>query len=479
MPDTSVIYWIRNDLRLADNPALTAAVKAGTVIPVYIWSPAEEGAWTPGGASRAWLDASLRALSEAYAAAGSRLLMRAGRTAEILLALCAETGAEAVYASRRYEPDALRQEASVRDALKEAGIALRMYNGSLLNAPDAIATQAGEPYKVFTPYYRACLAGKDPGEPYPAPERIKAPKSWPASDGLEALRLAPDHPWGDAMLSHWGVGEAAALSALDDFATGPVESYPDLRDRPGETGTSRLSPHLHFGEVSPRQVFHAVASGGGTGLGAAREACIRQLYWREFAHHLLYYFPHTPEEPLKDMFAPFPWVRDAGALRRWQRGQTGYPFVDAGMRELWVTGWMHNRVRMVVASFLVKDLRIHWRAGADWFWDTLADANLANNTLGWQWVAGCGADAAPYFRVFNPITQGMKFDPEGAYVRRWVPELAKVPDKYLHAPWTTPPIELAACGVTLGKDYPQPMVDHDEARKTALAIYDEIKSARR
>ena len=476
-----VIYWIRNDLRISDNPALTAAVASGQpVLPVYIWSPREEGHWAPGAASRAWLGRSLARLSEAYTAVGSRLILRRGDTVAVLCQLSETTGATAVHAGRRFEPLALLQEARVREALRTMGVTFMLHEGAVLNAPDAIETQAGEPYKVFTPYYKACLNREPVAMPLPAPVRLPAPGTWPASDALASLKLAPDHPWVDKVLRDWAIGEAAARGLLESFAESRVPDYPAHRDHPALPGTSRLSPYLHVGEISPRQVWHAISAyrGGRVACGS-HEAYLRQLYWREFAHHLLYHFPQTPEEPLNRKFAPFPWRKDAAAMRRWQRGQTGYPIVDAGMRELWATGWMHNRVRMIVASFLAKDLRIHWREGANWFWDTLIDADLANNTLGWQWVAGCGADAAPYFRVFNPVTQGKKFDPDGAYVRRWIPELAAVPDKYVHCPWTMAPIELVACGVRLGKDYPHPMVDHDEARKEALAIYDELRALAR
>lgn len=479
MPAQSVLYWIRNDLRLADNPALTAAIASGLpIVPVFIWSPEEEGNWPSGAATCAWLEQSLAALSSAYEAQGSRLILRRGASREILLALATEVGAETVFASRRYEPAALRQEANLRDALREREIAFKVYNGSLLNAPNDVANLAGEPYKVFTPYYNACLKRESLGAPYLAPERIPAPAKWPKSDTLKSLKLTPKHPWVAKMLCHWEIGEAGAQARLAAWVDEPVTGYPVSRDLPGIAGTSTLSPYLHFGEISPRQIAHAVRQypTHRDEAVAANESYVRQLYWRDFAHHLLYHFPHTPEEPLKELFGRFPWVKNDDFLKRWQRGQTGYPFVDAGMRELWETGWMHNRVRMVVASFLIKDLRIHWREGADWFWGTLFDADLANNSLGWQWVAGCGADAAPYFRVFNPVTQGKKFDGDAAYIRRWVPEIAALPDKYIHAPWEMAPIELAACGVRLGKDYPEPMVDHDEARKTALAIYDELKS---
>jgi deoxyribodipyrimidine photo-lyase len=479
MPISTVLYWIRNDLRLADNPALTAAIASGLpVVPVFIWSPEEEGNWPLGAATRAWLERSLAALAAAYETCGSRMILRQGSTRDILLALCEECGTDTVFASRRYEPASLRQEAGVRDALRERGRSIKVFNGSLLNAPNDVATQMGEPYKVFTPYYNACLKREPLAAPYPAPERIPAPAKWPKSNALESLKLTPNHPWVGKMLRHWQIGEAGAQARLAAWVEEPVTGYPVNRDLPAISGTSTLAPYLHFGEISPRQIAHAVRQYPvhRDESVTANESYIRQLYWREFAHHLLYHFPHTPEKPLKELFGRFPWVKNDDFLQRWQRGQTGYPFVDAGMRELWETGWMHNRVRMVVASFLIKDLRIHWREGADWFWDTLFDADLANNSLGWQWVAGCGADAAPYFRVFNPVTQGKKFDGAAAYIRRWVPEIAALPDKYIHCPWEMAPIELAACGVTLGKDYPAPMVDHDEARKTALAIYDELKS---
>lgn len=479
MPAKAVAYWLRNDLRVSDNPTLTAAIASGLpIIPVFIWAPEEEGNWAPGAATRAWLERSLEALSAAYEACGSRIIIRSGSTRETLLALCAACGAETVFASRRYEPAAFRQEAAVRDALRESGIALKVYNSSLLNAPNDVATQMGEPYKVFTPYYNACLKRAPIAPPYPAPEKIFAPAQWPEGDTIASLQLTPAHPWVGKMLRHWEIGEGGAQARLATWTNEAVTGYPVNRDLPGISGTSTLSPCLHFGEISPRQIALAVRQYPvhRDESVTANESYIRQLYWREFAHHLLYHFPHTPEEPLKEMFLRFPWSGTEAQLAQWQRGQTGYPFVDAGMRELWETGWMHNRVRMVVASFLIKDLRIHWREGAEWFWDTLFDADLANNSLGWQWVAGCGADAAPYFRVFNPVTQGKKFDADAAYIRRWVPELAALPDKYIHCPWEMPPIELAACGVQLGKNYPRPMVDHDEARKTALAIYDELKS---
>lgn len=479
MTENPVVYWIRNDLRLADNPALMAAAAPNRpVIPLFIWSPDEEDEWPPGAAAEAWLHRSLEALARAYGAQGSRLLYAQGDVEQVLNGLCRETGATAVYAAHRYEPAAQRQEAQVRDSLSHIGVDLHLFAGSVLHPPAAIETNAGAPYQVFTPYYRRCQLEPPPPTPLPVPDPIPAPSTWPESQTLSDLDLIPDHPWAAKVLAYWSPGEDGAHDALAAFLDGPIQEYGSGRDEPAEPGTSSISPHFHFGELSPRQVWHAVQARASSNTmdTAACESYIRQLYWREFAHHLLYHFPHTPDEPLKPLFRHFPWRNDGTALRRWQRGQTGFPFVDAGMRELWKTGWMHNRARMVVASFLVKDLRIHWREGAAWFWDTLVDADLANNTLGWQWVAGCGADAAPYFRIFNPVTQGKRFDAAGDYVRRWVPELAGLPDKYLHCPWTMRPAERAACGVHLGEHYPHPMVDHAAARKMALTTYEEVKS---
>lgn len=479
MPNPANLYWIRNDLRLSDNPALTAAVASGMpVYPVFIWSPDEAGAWLQGGASRAWLGQSLASLEVAYAEKGSRLLVATGDAEEVLVGLCRELGVTTVYASHQYTPAGERQARYVREGLSHVGADLLLYPGNFLHAPADVETQTGGPYQVFTPYYKRCLKEPAPAAPLPVPTTILVPETWPELDDVASLALDPDHPWGQKILSHWVVGEGGAQAALASFLKSDAGHYDEGRDLPADDSTSTLSPYLHFGELSPRQVWHAVQgrASGDTTKAASYEGFLRQLYWREFAHHLLHHFPHTPNEPLKEMFTRFPWVEDRDALKRWQRGQTGYPLVDAGMRQLWETGWMHNRVRMVAASFLVKDLRIDWREGAAWFWDTLVDADLANNTLGWQWVAGCGADAAPYFRVFNPISQGQKFDPHGEYVLRWVPELADVPSKYIYCPWEMPSSALAACGVQLGEDYPHPMVDHGEARKAALAAYDELKS---
>lgn len=480
MSDTATIVWLRQDLRLGDHPALSAAAaRGGAVIPVYIWAPDEEGAWAPGGATRWWLHQSLAALAKSLEAIGSRLILRQGDSLATLRALVKETGAGAVYWSRRYEPAARVRDAEIKAAMREDGLEVTSFNASLLVEPPMFANKQGEPYKVFTPFWKAAVADVEVPETLETVTALAAPKKWPKSEPLAALGLEPTIPWAEGMRTAWTPGVAGANGELKRFLDEGLSRYTAERDFPGIVGTSRLSPHLHFGEISPRVAAHVLRGhaefAGEEGDVREAEAHVRQLYWREFSYYLLYHFPHTAVEPLRAEFARFPWSQNAAALRAWQKGLTGYPIVDAGMRELWTTGWMHNRVRMIVASFLVKDLMIPWQEGARWFWDTLVDADLANNTMGWQWTAGCGADAAPYFRIFNPVSQGEKFDARGDYVRKWVPELARLSDRYVHRPWECPPLELHAAGVTLGKDYPSPIVDHAEARDRALAAYQALK----
>jgi len=479
----SSIVWLRNDLRLADNPALSAACRrGGAVVPVFIWDPEAEGAWTPGGAARWWLHQSLAQLGTELQARGTRLILRRGPSLEALRGLIRETAADAVFWNRRYEPAVRARDAAVATALSNAGCTVHTFHAALLFGLKAIATRTGKPFQVFTPFWKACRAAPQPGAPVPEPAAFPAPSLWPDSVALPHLGLEPTIDWSGGMRAVWHPGEHGAHRQLLRFLDDALAPYPAARDRPDMVGTSRLSPHLRFGELSARQIWHAVHARGAVdatpGLLNGADAYLRQLGWREFAHHLLYHFPHTTDAPLHTQFAAFPWADDAPGLRAWQRGRTGYPIVDAGMRELWHTGWMHNRVRMVVASFLVKDLLLPWQAGARWFWDTLVDADLANNTLGWQWTAGCGADAAPFFRIFNPVSQGQKFDPRGIYVRRWVPELAPLPDKWIHQPWLAPAAELRQAGVELGRTYPEPIVDHALARQRALAALARVKSAR-
>jgi len=432
-PMAVTLVWFRNDLRLADNPALAAAAARGSVVPVYIWAPDEEGDWPPGAASRWWLHGSLEALGRALHRHRSRLVIRTGPSRRALEQLMDETGADAVYWNRRYEPAAVARDRELKQALAGA----RSYSGSLLREPWTLETQAGGPFKVFTPFWRALGAAGDPAAPLPEPA-LHAPERWPGSLALSQLGLLPEVRWDAGMERAWQPGERAAQAALEEFA-GRVGRYGDDRDRPA-LDTSRMSPRLHFGELSPRQVWHAVADR------RSSDPYLRQLGWRDFAHHLLFHFPDTTEQPLQPAYRRMPWRDDPDGLAAWQRGETGYPLVDAGMRQLWETGWMHNRVRMVAASFLTKHLLIHWAEGARWFWDTLVDADLANNTLGWQWVAGSGADAAPYHRIFNPSLQAERYDPDGGYVERW-----------------------------LDGRRSRPIVDHADARARALGAYARLR----
>jgi deoxyribodipyrimidine photo-lyase len=476
------LLWFRLDLRLADNPALSAALQGGgPVVPVFIWSPEEEGDWPPGAASKWWLHQSLEAVSADLRALGSQLILRRGPALDTLRALVRETGAGAVYWNRRYELAVIARDKQVKAALRQDGLMVKSFNAALLHEPWTIRNTSGKPFQVFTRFWEHCLALPDPEKALPAPKQMASPKKWPTSLPLESLELEPKINWAEGIRAAWQPGEAGAAANLKRFLERAFDDYPDGRNRPDLSGTSRLSPHLHFGEISPRQVWHAVSR-----LAARRKLkpnqwrrsqFLAEMGWREFAYHLLYHFPHTPAEPLRPEFKKFPWRKKASWLEAWQQGRTGYPIVDAGMRELWATGWMHNRVRMVVASFLVKDLLQPWQDGAAWFWDTLVDADLANNTLGWQWTTGCGADAAPFFRVFNPTIQGEKFDPEGNYVRRWCPELAKLPAKWIHKPAQAPAEVLKSAGVELGRDYPKPIVWHASAREVALEAFVRIKSA--
>jgi deoxyribodipyrimidine photo-lyase len=412
----ATIVWFRQDLRLRDNPALHAAVATGTpVIPVYIWSPEEEGDWAPGAASRWWLHHSLAALDQDLRERGSRLILARGRAADVLKKLAANTGATAVHWNRRYEPAAVHCARRVLEELQRGGIRTSQFNGALLADPTSFLNKSGKPYQVYTAFQRALLHELDPGRPLPAARTYRPPR-WPQSDSLDSFGLLPKIAWWETMAATWRPGETGAQQGLRSFLAKSLNGYGRARNIPSVKGTSRLSPHLHFGELSPRQIWHALGARG------RNSTFLGEILWREFAYHLLHHFPQTPAKPLHAEFEKFPWRRNARLLRAWQRGSTGIALVDAGMRELWATGWMHNRVRMVVASFLVKNLLIPWADGAHWFWDTLVDADLANNTLNWQWAAGCGADAAPYFRIFNPETQAERFDPDNRYIDAWVPK---------------------------------------------------------
>jgi len=477
--DSPVIVWFGSDLRLADNRALAAAANTGReLIACYVLDETRPHERAPGGAARWWLHHSLAAVAEDLRSRGGRLILRRGPVKSVIAGLAAETRARDVHANAGPEPEAAQLERSLQAHLEGDGVTLHTHPGAMLFPRGAVRTKGGQPFKVFTPFWKACLQLPDPGEPVEAPRRLRTFSGNLDSEPLEEWNLLPTRPnWATGFDDLWEPGESGAHARLEAFLEDGLTSYPDRRDRPDLAGTSGLSPHLHFGELSPRQVWHLVRSAMAARPSArvGGDAFLRQLGWREFSYHLLNHWPTLPQAPFRPEFSDFPWRSDPGFLERWQRGQTGYPLVDAGMRELWRTGWMHNRVRMVTASFLVKHLLIPWQHGAAWFWDTLVDADLANNSASWQWVAGSGADAAPYFRIFNPIIQGKKFDPQGDYVRRWVPELGNLPASHIHEPWTAPDDMLDRAGIKLDQDYPRPIVDHAAARARALAAYDRIK----
>ncbi|HEX2853107.1 MAG TPA: deoxyribodipyrimidine photo-lyase [Opitutaceae bacterium] len=485
MSASPTLLWFRQDLRLQDNPALQAAIARGApIVPFYVLDETGEGRWPMGGASRWWLHHALASLDASLHELDSRLVLVRGDAQVALPTLVTEAGAGAVYWNRRYEPAAVARDKTIKAGLTRAGLEAKSFNSALLHEPHTIANKQGKPFQVFTPYWRTCLT-----LPVAAPvkfseQKLAAPKKWPGSRELVELDLLPKIGWDAEFGNVWRPGEAGAAARLKAFAKQKIPGYAEHRDHPAEDGTSMLSPWLHFGEIGPRQVWAAVkALSKDTGVfpsGNGARVFLNEIGWREFAYHQLFHFPQTPEQPLRAEFEKFPWAEDPGGhkLRAWQRGRTGYPIVDAGMRQLWRTGWMHNRVRMIVASFLVKHLRLPWTRGAEWFWDTLVDADLANNTLGWQWSAGCGADAAPYFRIFAPVLQGEKFDGDGDYVRRWVPELARLPARNIHAPWAATDAVLSAAGVRLGENYPRPIVDHATARAEALAAFRSLRAQR-
>jgi deoxyribodipyrimidine photo-lyase len=458
------LLWLRRELRLHDNRALAGAVASGRpVVPVFVLDETTAGDWAPGGAARWWLHHSLAALAQALARLGAPLVLRRGRIAEIFAALVAETDAAEIHAGLPGEPWARDAVATLQQRL---GIPVHLHRTLTLFDPDALRTQTGGPYGVFTPFARACRARGVPDAPLPPPKRIPTAAP-PRSDRLEDWRLLPTRPdWAGGLRQAWQPGEAGGRRQLHAFADAAVQNYHRTRDLPGQDGTSRLSPHLHWGEVSPDTAWQAASrADGGEGV----DTWQNEMLWREFSANLLWHNPALPQAPLRREFAAMPWRDAPDELRAWQQGRTGIPIVDAGMRQLWRVGWMHNRVRMIVASFLIKHLLLPWQTGAAWFWDTLVDADLASNSAQWQWVAGCGADAAPYFRIFNPVLQGCKFDKEGAYVRRWVPELARLPDTAIHAPWQAPELVLRAAGIVLGPTYPHPIVDLAAGRQRALA----------
>ena len=475
MATAPVLIWFRQDLRLDDNPALAWVAATGRpVLPVYILDDQSPGIRPLGEASKWWLHHSLLSLQQSLTARNLPLILRRGIATDVIAELINETGAETIAWNRLYDPGSIARDTAIKSTLKDDGVDAQSFGGAVMYEPWEIETKAGGWYKVYTRYWQANREKGDPPLPVDIPDALTAPTAIPTGDDLDDWNLLPQRPnWAAAFPEYWSPGEAHARARLKAFLDESVNRYDDDRDYPAVPATSRLAAPLHFGEISPRRIWHETLKSQGWTPGT--ESFLKEVVWREFANHVLYHYPALPEQPLNGAFKAFPWDHDEARLAAWQRGQTGYPMVDAGMRELWQTGTMHNRIRMVVGSFLVKHLLLPWQAGEAWFWDTLVDADLASNSFNWQWVGGCGADAAPYFRIFNPMRQGERFDADGAYVRRWVPELAGLPDKYLHQPWDAPSETLAAAGVTLGQDYPHPIVDHKAARDRALSAFKSIK----
>lgn len=479
-----VLLWFRDDLRLADNPALTEAVRSGRpVIAVYILDDQSPDFRPLGAAAKWWLHGSLKAHSQALSALGARLNVFRGSALDLVPRLVNFTGAKAVFWNRRYGTAERAADSQIKAELKESGVDVRSFNSHLLFEPWEVKGKTGEPMKVFTPFWRTARELREVPMPVSAPSSISGwsgpGNALPGALAIDDLDMLPKSPnWATEMETLWQPGEAGARDALRNFFEDAVEGYGEGRNRPDRRSTSRLSPHLRFGEIGPRQIWHATRlheqalSGGRSSYD--HEKFLAEIGWREFSYHLLDQAPDLATVNFQRRFDAFPWRDDVEAFRAWTKGKTGYPIVDAGMRELWRTGWMHNRVRMITASFLIKHLMIHWRRGEEWFWDTLIDADPASNAASWQWVAGSGADAAPYFRIFAPVLQGEKFDPNGDYVRTYVPELKNMPNQWIHKPWQAPHQILARAGITLGKEYPSPIVDHDAARERALAAFKSI-----
>ncbi len=477
-PDTqTIIIWFRQDLRLSDNPALHEAAKRGAILPVFILDDINAGEFAPGSASRWWLHHSLTNLNHSL---DDRLMVYKGDAGVILPEIAKVSGAHAVYWNQCYEPWRVERDERIVQTLKSHSVAVKTFNGSLLWEPWQTLKKDGSPYKVFTHFYRkGCLAALPPRKPLRKPARLKLISDIPSGFTIDDLDLLPKIKWYQKLEAFWSIGEQGAQKQLRRFIKQGLKNYKDGRNYPAQNNVSRLSPHLHFGELSPNQVWYAAKDSQANVPEADLDCFLSELGWREFSNSLLFHYPDLPRKNLNIKFNHFPWTKDIEVLNRWQQGQTGYPIVDAGMRELRQTGYIHNRVRMVVGSFLVKNLLLHWRHGETWFWDNLLDADLANNSASWQWVAGCGADAAPYFRIFNPVTQGQKFDPQGEYTIRFVPELARLPIKYLFNPWNAPAEVLRQADVRLGDNYPEPIVDVKLSRERALAAFAELKKVNR
>lgn len=466
------LYWFRNDLRLSDNSAWKLAVDSGSeVFPLFIHSELEDGEWAIGDASKWWLHHALADLEQQLDAKGLKLILRQGKPQQVLQELINELEITHIYWNKRYIPHQFEVDDRLHTELVKTGIEVEVANSSLLAEPWDVSSGSGQPYRVYTPFLKA-FPGQENQSPVDSEGMPVVPGNWPTSLTLGDLELLPKVEWDAGFKTFWNPTRAGAIERLHQFSEKAMASYKARRDFPGEDGTSRLSPYLHWGQIGPREIVALINTMPDS---KGKETFFREVVWREFAYHVLFHNPHTPTQPLQPAYAEFPWRESEADLQAWREGKTGYPIVDAGMRQLWQTGWMHNRVRMVVASLLVKHLLLPWQEGAKWFWDTLVDADLASNTLGWQWAGGCGADAAPYFRVFNPILQGKKFDPDGDYIREYVPELAAVPNQFLHEPWEMPASMQEYLKTIIGEHYPAPIIEHGFGRDRALAALQDLK----
>lgn len=466
---SKVVHWFRQDLRLTDNPALFEAIKIGKVLPIYILDEENAGDYKMGEASKIWLHYSLLSLNKSI---DGKLLLLKGNPQQLISQIVSEFKINNVFWNRCYQPWHTKLDKKIKNILEKKDVNVNIHNGSLLWEPWQNLKDNGDPYKIFTPYYKKAYKTQNPRYPIAKPETINFALVDATYHKIDYLNLLPSKNWFNTLIGYWDISEEGAMNLLYNFLENGVKNYKEGRNFPAKNNNSRLSPYLHFGQISPNQVWHEARF---YDLDANIENFCLELGWREFSFNLLYYFPHLPKKNLQPKFDTFPWNNKHGHLEAWKKGQTGYPIVDAGMRELWQTGFMHNRIRMVVGSFLVKNLLIHWHEGERWFWNCLVDADLASNSASWQWVAGCGADAAPYFRIFNPITQGERFDIDGKYTKKYVPELAKLPNKYLFKPWEAPEKVLKTAGVDLGKTYPMPIVDIKQSRELALSAYLSIK----
>jgi len=472
----TAMLWFRQDLRLADNSALHDALKQfDRVVMVYVHAPCELGEWSPGEASQWWLHHSLSSLESSVQKLGGRLIIRSGSSLEQLSDIAKQAQVNTLFFNRAYDPILVERDREIVHSFKNIGIKCREYNGLLLFNPEHISTQTGSPYRVFTPFWNKFQSLFQLEQPLPVPNQLNHAYCSLDSTSIDDLGLLSQIRWYDKLHQYWQPGEDAAQDKLESFLSQNLIAYSALRDRPDVNGTSLLSPHLHFGEISPRQLLwrsRIVANSSIPGLLQALETFTKELVWREFAYYTLHHYPRIIGEPLNERYRNFPYAKNReDLLLAWQTGRTGFPLVDAGMRQLWESGTMHNRVRMIVASFLTKNALISWKRGARWFLDTLVDADLASNTFNWQWVAGCGADAAPFFRIFNPISQSQKFDPVGKYIKQWLPELARMPQRYIHEPWKMPAAVQKDFKIFIGKTYPSPIIDLKQTRQTAIDLF--------